>query len=165
MCSKSTCISLTAWRRMKPLSSGWGSKPTWNASHLPSIHIKGVLQPSYAVDGDMDASSCRSHHTCWSRFEKSDQIPRSLLGAKWSICAVVEAPNPHGMVLTSTPDNIWKVIDNLHMLWMGIWMHHHAVPTTRTVGLIWVPCTSANCAGRLAERIECWLLPSKRTCE
>ena len=25
---------------------------------------------------------------------------------------------------------IYKVIDNLHMLWMGIWIHHHAITTT-----------------------------------
>jgi ABC-type lipopolysaccharide export system ATPase subunit len=29
----------------------------------------------------------------------------------------------------STP-NVKKVIDNLHMLWMGIWIHHHAITTT-----------------------------------
>jgi hypothetical protein len=33
------------------------------------------------------------------------------------------------MVPISTP-NIYKVIDNLHMLWMGIWVHHHAITTT-----------------------------------
>ena len=25
---------------------------------------------------------------------------------------------------------IWKVFDNLHMQWMGIWSHHHCVITT-----------------------------------
>jgi hypothetical protein len=38
---------------------------------------------------------------------------------------VFEAPNPHEMVLISTP-NIYKVFDNLHMLWMWIWIRHHA---------------------------------------
>ena len=52
--------------------------------------------------------------------------PWSLLGAEWGNCALVEAPNPRGMVPTPTP-YIWKVIDNNHMLWMGIWIHHHAV--------------------------------------
>jgi hypothetical protein len=38
------------------------------------------------------------------------------------------------MVPTSTP-NIYKVfnnlqvVDNLHMLWMGIWIHHHSATT------------------------------------
>jgi hypothetical protein len=26
--------------------------------------------------------------------------------------------------------NIYKVFDNLHMQWMGIWIHHHSVFTT-----------------------------------
>jgi hypothetical protein len=26
--------------------------------------------------------------------------------------------------------NKWKVFDNLHMLWMGIWIHHYAIITT-----------------------------------
>jgi hypothetical protein len=30
------------------------------------------------------------------------------------------------MVLLSTP-NIYNVFDNHHMLWMGIWIHHHAI--------------------------------------
>ena len=33
------------------------------------------------------------------------------------------------MVPTST-SNIYQVFDNLHMLWMGIWIHHHAIATT-----------------------------------
>jgi uncharacterized protein YfaT (DUF1175 family) len=42
---------------------------------------------------------------------------------------VIEAPNPHGKVFTFTP-YICKVFDNHHMLWMGIWIHHHAVTAT-----------------------------------
>ena len=38
---------------------------------------------------------------------------------------VAEAPTQHGMVPTS-PSNICKVVDNLYMLWMGIWSHHQA---------------------------------------
>jgi hypothetical protein len=44
-------------------------------------------------------------------------------------CAVVEAQDPHGMVPTST-SSIYKVFDNIHMLWMGRWIHRHAVTTT-----------------------------------
>jgi hypothetical protein len=25
---------------------------------------------------------------------------------------------------------MYKVIENLHLLWMGIWIHHHAIMTT-----------------------------------
>ncbi len=58
----------------------------------------------------------------------------SLLGAKWYHHALVEALNPHGMVLIST-SNKRKVIYNLHMLWMGIWSPHCAVTTIILVGL------------------------------
>jgi len=51
---------------------------------------------------------------------------------KWCHGAVVEALTPHGMSPTSTP-NIYKVIDNLHMLWMRVWRSHHTV-TTKLVG-------------------------------
>ena len=48
---------------------------------------------------------------------------------EWYPCVVFEPLNPYGMVPISTP-NIYKVIDNLHMLWMRIWIHHYAVTTT-----------------------------------
>jgi hypothetical protein len=30
----------------------------------------------------------------------------------------------------TSPPNIWKVFENLHMLWMGTWIYHNAVITT-----------------------------------
>ena len=54
--------------------------------------------------------------------------PASLLGYKGYHCAVVEALTQDGRVLTS-PSNIWKVFENLHMLWMGTWIYHNAVTT------------------------------------
>jgi hypothetical protein len=53
----------------------------------------------------------------------------SLLGCNWHHCAVAEALTQHGMIPTS-PSNIWKVLDKLHMLWMGIWSHLEAMSTT-----------------------------------
>jgi hypothetical protein len=38
---------------------------------------------------------------------------------------LVEAPNPHGMVPTSTI-YIYKVFKTIHMLWMGRWINNHA---------------------------------------
>ena len=58
---------------------------------------------------------------CWN--------PVSLLGYKEHHCAVTEAPTQHGMVFTSPP-NIFRVFDNLHMLWMGTWNSHQVVITT-----------------------------------
>ena len=67
---------------------------------------------------------------------------------------MVEALTQHGMPPTSTP-NIYKVIDNLHMLWMGVWIRHHAV-TTKLVGpdlgsqLNCVTCVPTNDAMAMA---------------
>jgi hypothetical protein len=36
------------------------------------------------------------------------------------------------MAPTST-SSIYKVFDNVHMLLMGIWIHHHAVTTAQTI--------------------------------
>jgi hypothetical protein len=41
---------------------------------------------------------------------------------------LVEAPNPHGMVPTSTIYT-YKVFKTIHMLWMGRWIHHHVTST------------------------------------
>ena len=54
----------------------------------------------------------------------------SQQGIKWSPCALVEAPKTHTTTPTSNP-NIYKVIDNLHMHWMGIGIRHQAVTTSR----------------------------------
>ena len=62
---------VSAEHQMILLGNGWGSKPTWNGSHIHSRHIKGDWQPSYAFDRDMDPSSCRYHHTCWSWLGRS----------------------------------------------------------------------------------------------
>ena len=75
-----------------------------------------------------------------------------LLGAEWSPCALVEAPNPHDMVSTFTP-NICKVCGNLHMQWMRIGIRHHVFTITHVsfwevtswnpmslLGAKWSPC-------------------------
>ena len=61
---------VTAGQHMRLLCSGWGSKPTWIGSPIPSEHMRSDWQPSYAVDGDMDPSSCCYQHICWPRFNK-----------------------------------------------------------------------------------------------
>jgi hypothetical protein len=52
----------------------WLRKCTWNGPHIHSKHIQGVCHASYAVDGDMDPSSCHCSHTCSSRFCRSAEI-------------------------------------------------------------------------------------------
>jgi hypothetical protein len=54
--------------------------------------------------------------------------PGLLVGTELHHCAVVEALDPHGMVPTST-SSMYNVFDNVHMLWMGIWINHHAITT------------------------------------
>jgi hypothetical protein len=43
----------------------WDPRHTWNDSLIPSKHIHGVWEHSYAVDGQMqmDPPSCHFHHT------------------------------------------------------------------------------------------------------
>jgi hypothetical protein len=42
---------------------------------------------------------------------------------------IVEAPDPHGMVPTSTP-YIYDMFGTIHsMLWMNRWIHNHATTT------------------------------------
>ena len=78
----------------------------------------------------MEPSSCCYCNSCWPRdFRCQSWNPGSLLGAKWSRCVLVEAPNPNQLYPTST-SNISKVFGNLHMLWMTIWNHHLATNTT-----------------------------------
>ncbi len=73
---------------------GWGSRPTWNGSHIHLKHVQGVWQCSYAVYGQMDPSLCRYHRTCWPRFGNLNQNLGLKLGCKsyQCECAVVEAP-------------------------------------------------------------------------
>ncbi len=61
---------------------------------------------------------------------------------------MVEALDPPGMVPTSTL-SMYKVFDNVHMLWMGIWIQHHAV-TTAVIG--------PNLVGWLKSEVTAWLL-------
>ena len=55
--------------------------------------------------------------------------PWSLRDNKWDCYAVIKALHPHGLILLSPP-NIWDVIDNIYMLWMGIGIRHHAGTNT-----------------------------------
>ncbi len=41
---------------------------------------------------------------------------------------IVEAPDPHGMVPTSTP-YMYNVFETIHMLWMSRWIHNHDTTT------------------------------------
>ena len=129
----SEIIWLTAGLQLTPLCSGWGSNPTWNGSHISSQHMQRGWQPSYAVDGH-GAIFCilplqpLELSQIWEVFWNYG----SLLGCQRHHCVVVEALTHHGMVPIS-PHNICKVVDKLHMLWMGIW--RHILPITNNLHL------------------------------
>jgi len=78
----------------------------------------------------------------------------SLLGCKWHHCAVAEVLTHHGMVPTSPP-NIWEVLEKLHMLWMGIWVHHKAIST------MCVGCRPR--IGKSSEIVHCWVCSLQMT--
>ena len=89
---------VTTWRQMKYLRSGWGSKPTWNGSHIHSRqHMKGDWQSSYAVDGDMDASSCRSHH----KNSGTDLSAMHISKLRW------KASRKDWMLIAALEENLW----------------------------------------------------------
>jgi len=108
--------------QMTPLCRGRGSNPTWNGSNISSQHLRGAWQASYTVDGHM-APSWGHVNYVYAKIWEVIWNSGSLLGYKWHHCAVAEVLIQHGMVPTSS-SNIWKMLDNLHMLWMGIWSHH-----------------------------------------
>jgi hypothetical protein len=52
-------------------------------------------------------------------------------------------------MIPTFPLNKWKVFDNLNILWIGIWIHHHAIITK---------CIYQD-IGKLAEILHhCWPL-------
>ena len=106
----------------------WGSRSTWNDSHIHSKHIQGVWEHSYSVDEEMDPPSCNFHHDCSSQINWDGGIHGSHFGYIWCHGALIEAPDPHRMIPTSTPI-IYEVFESIHKLWMGRWIHHHASST------------------------------------
>jgi len=61
-----------------------------------------------AVDGDINKSSCFSHHTCWHRLGKSTEI----LYHCWACTGCGSKLTWHGFL---TYSKHYKVIDNFHM--------------------------------------------------
>ncbi len=119
---------MTSGRQMISSCIVWGSKHTWNGSHIHFKYTRGYWQPSCAMDEDMEHPSCCYYHTCGTDLES--QL-KSLITDRWQMIpsCIGKAVIPHGMVPTSSL-NIEEIIDILHMLWMGIWSPHHTVTTT-----------------------------------
>jgi hypothetical protein len=58
--------------------------------------------------------------SCW---------PNSSWVTALATVAVVEAPDSHGVVPSSSPD-IYNMFEIINVLWMGTGIHHHAIITT-----------------------------------
>ena len=102
------------------------------------MHKQDVWQPSYAMDGRMDSSSLQFHNQIWQISRKSG----SLLSYKPYHYTSDEAFQPPKVDPTFM-SYICKIFDNLHMQWMGIWIHHCSIFTIRF--------------GKLAEILgHCW---------
>ena len=88
--------------------------------------LANVWDHSYAVDRQLWIL----HHATFatSRIYGVGLISWSQRGYKWCQGTMVEAPVPYGMVSTST-SNIYKAFEYFHMLWMGRWIHNHALCT------------------------------------
>ncbi len=56
---------------------------------------------------------------------------------KWHCGVIVEAVNYHWLHPISILNNVYKVIEHLHMLWVGIWMHPYTVIPVQVGAKIW----------------------------
>ena len=71
--SPSTFYITAVWQRMT-LCCGWGSYPAWNGSHIPSNHMKGIWQLSYAVNGHMGPCYHANTTTCVDPADEGNQL-------------------------------------------------------------------------------------------
>ncbi len=101
---------------------GWGCKPSLTASHIHIGCIESVWAPLYAVDWHVDAPlhcyTCAGGGQILENWGKAEP--------KWRCGVMVGAVNHHWLHPTSILD-VHKVIEHLHMLWMGIWVRPYTV--------------------------------------
>jgi hypothetical protein len=60
-------------------------------------------------------------------------------------------------VHVKSTSSIYKVFDNFHMLWMGIWIHHHAITTAQTILSVGEWNQTILSVGEWLETIVQWL--------
>ena len=103
----------------------WGCTPNPYSSHIHIIYIKGVWQPLCfgCAYGCVQTTLRLLMSTELLEFcHKSWQVSADI----WWWNEVIEAVDPTHIHLTSIL-YIYKVFDNLYMLWMCIWMCTHHV--------------------------------------
>jgi hypothetical protein len=83
-------------------------------------------------DGHMGMHLCRITCAGGGEFEGKWGMAEPV----WCCGVMVEAANPHWLHPTSMLD-VYKVFEDLEMLWMGIWVHPYAFNTSCRWGWIW----------------------------
>jgi hypothetical protein len=130
-----SCV--TALHQMKSWCIDSGSRLTWNGHHFLFIHMQGVWHHSYAVwIRRLDLHHAFNTELVFPSFWiwlKSVIVPC----IKWIDYTVIEAPDPHGMVPTSS-SYIHKVFVIIQKLWMGGLNLHYAVTTELVVPSFWI---------------------------
>jgi hypothetical protein len=129
-------LGVTARQQMMSWCIGWGPRPTLpNSTSNHNEVFENILMlrigrwiHDQAISTILDVYI----FTRWKKFWGWQ------LGYKWCHGALVEAPDPHGMVPTST-SKIYKVFENIQSLWMvfenilmlriGRWIHDQAIST------------------------------------
>jgi len=111
---------ITAGWQSMTLWNGWGSYPSSNGSPIPSQHMKGIWQLSYAVDGHIEPSTCDYHYMCSSRCGKSNEILHHSWATKDTIVQWLR--------LSSNPTWKGSQIPFQHMKGVGVsiccgWVH------------------------------------------
>ncbi len=108
------------------LCHGWGWQPLQTASHIHIIHVKSVWTHWYAVHlNTISSLHSSTHPTSWLRFWGSG----SLVESKWCDYVKVEADSHLKLLPTSTLD-IYKVIEHIDMISMGIQYQPYTVIST-----------------------------------
>jgi hypothetical protein len=113
------------WSQNEWLCHGWGWQPPQTASHIHIRDIKKIWEHWYAVH-DHTISALHSYtHPSWLIFWGSG----SLVESKWCHYVKVEADGHLKLHPSSTLD-IWKVIEHIDMLFIGIWQQPYTVIPT-----------------------------------
>ena len=126
----------------------WVTAHCWSANHTTTqalrlmAHPEWITHPCHTYMGCLTTFICNewaygSITTSLSRqvvaqIWESSQNPGSLLVRKSYHNTSIEAHDPPRVDHTSM-SYIYKVFDNLHMQWMGIWIHHHFIFTAGAI--------------------------------
>ena len=110
----------------------WDCKPPHSASHIHNTCIWSVWAPSYAVERHYGAPL----HSYNSREGGQNLENWGQAEPKWHLGVIVEAVNIPTLHHTSVI-HAYEVVEHLHMLWNGIWVHPYTVMMVQGGGKFW----------------------------